>query len=237
MSVVTIKPITPSSLIIRNITSQATASNLKIGLNGSEQIKDTKDVDLISSVKGTIWAKCPFPCLTYLAYIAIQSGKILEGSAESIVLTNNSYFNVAPSERVLIQFNTARKGLFGSNAPQVSGADEEQYCIFSRKQFEGCQVEIGTSQTIKFDEPDIGPEAPSELVLGGVDETFNKILEYAKTSIVKHSLRAALSVPGKKTLQVKQMSWASLLIARVSFSQNLEVYCWQDRMALERRVW
>jgi peroxin-1 len=133
-----------------------------------------------------------------LAYIAIQSGKILEGSAQSIVLTNNSYFNVAPSERVLIQFNTARKGLFGSNAPQVSGADEEQYCIFSRKQFEGCQVEIGTPQTVKFDEPDIDPEAPSELVLGGVDETFNKILEYAKTSIVKHSLRAALAVPGKK---------------------------------------
>lgn len=108
----------------------------------------------------------------------------------------------------MIQFNTARKGLFASNTPHISGVDEEQYCAFSRKQLEGCQIEIGNAQPMKSNEPEISSVGPSELVLGGVEETFNKILDYAKTTAVNNSLRAALSVPGKDYILFKMNALA-----------------------------
>lgn len=100
------------------------------------------------------------------------------------------------SSAALVQFNTAKKGLFGSNTPQVSGAEEEQYCVFSKKQFDGCQIEVGSAQTMDVDMTEVSLETQPELVLGGVEETYNKILDYTKTVVVKHSLRASLSVPG-----------------------------------------
>ncbi|CAO3684390.1 unnamed protein product [Umbelopsis ramanniana] len=173
LSVIAIKPTTPTSLVVRSITSKATTSNLKLGL-GANHNDEIKGANLIASVKS----------------------KLLEGSADSIVLTNNSCLDIGESGLAMIQFNTARKGLFASNTPHISGVDEEQYCVFSRKQLEGCQIEIGNAQPMKSNEPEISSEGPSELVLGGVEETFNKILDYAKTTAVNNSLRAALSVPG-----------------------------------------
>jgi peroxin-1 len=128
-------------------------------------------------------------------------GKLLQSSPETIVLTNNSIINTENSNAVLIQFNTAKKSLFGSNAPQISGAEEEQYCVFStRKQFEGCQIEVGSALTMDVDSTEVSLETQPELVLGGVEETYNKILEYTKTVVVKHALRASLSVPGKQNI-------------------------------------
>lgn len=173
LSVIAIKPTIPSNLIIKSITSQPIANNLKLGLNASQE-KQAKDSDLIASFKE----------------------KLLQSSPETIVLTNNSIINMEHSSAALVQFNTAKKGLFGSNTPQVSGAEEEQYCVFSKKQFDGCQIEVGSAQTMDVDMTEVSLETQPELVLGGVEETYNKILDYTKTVVVKHSLRASLSVPG-----------------------------------------
>ncbi|KAJ2955751.1 hypothetical protein NQZ79_g8299 [Umbelopsis isabellina] len=173
LSVIAIKPTNPSNLIIKSITSQPVANNMKLGLNAGQE-KDAKDSDLIASFRE----------------------KLQQSSPETIVLTNNSIINMEHSSAVLVQFNTAKKGLFGSTTPQVSGAEEEQYCVFSKKQFDGCQIEVGSAQIMDVDTTEVSLETQPELVLGGVEETYNKILEYAKTVVVKHSLRASLSVPG-----------------------------------------
>jgi peroxin-1 len=211
VSTIGIKKNTIGSLILRRFVTPTSSSNIKLGLESTQQQAQLK-LKLENETTKTLqeWLS--------------QQGN--EFTLSQGILLNLKVDD--KQEQFLVQLG-AKKGLF-SNGNNVS-TDAEQFIVATSKQ--SIPIEFAEDIQKQPTATDKKEKASTEIVLGGVDKVLQKIEQYTLANLSERDLKDTLSVPGSggvlvtgthgsgKTSVVKTI----LNNVKPSFIYTMEVNC------------